>query len=307
MRTRRHVVTVLLPRPEPKPTYPEYEELRREAQGKDSGPINGRTIARMEDVVHRRGRDWCTAVLGHDFPGLNRVPSRDGWLLILADERGLEPALPDRIVQDRRADEARRLERAAAADAKLAQEKRRWALASGATSIAFGVRENIRHSGPRGSLRHVTAAVDLVSGRSRRHKAGMALCETPDRTNPLHLGAVLDDLPPTCHRCLAYAGRVRTLDAPAPPTPGELALLRLIQSGAVFTVRPGRGQPTVRDTSERSHGVAWGQFGRKVDAAAKRIQANGWAAAEERWSATLLGGTGHRWVLTDAGLAALEG
>ncbi|MGW0032991.1 hypothetical protein ACWDXD_24640 [Streptomyces sp. NPDC003314] len=307
MRTHRHVVTVLLPQPEPEPTYPEYEELRREARGKDGGPIGGRAIARMEDVVQRRGRDWCTAVLDRPFPGLDRVPSRDGWMLILADERGLEPALPDRIVQERRAAEARRQERAAAAAAKLEREKRRWALVTAATLIVFEVRENTRHSGVGGSLRHVTAAVDLVSGRSRRHAAGMALCETPGRTNPLHLGEALDDLPPTCQRCIAYAGQVRTLDAPAPPTPGEAALLRLIQSGAVFTLRPGRGQPTVRDTSERSHGVAWGHLGRKVDAAAKKVRAKGWAQPEEAWSTTLLGDTGHRWRLTDAGTTALEG
>lgn len=304
---RRIVVTALLPQPDPEPAYPEYEDVRREARGRDAGPIGDRNIARMEGVIQRRGGDWCTAVLGRHFPGLRHVPSVDGFTLLVADERGLEPDLPERIVKARAAEEARRKEREAQASAKLEAEKRRWALVTAATSIQFAVRENTRHTGVGGSLRHVTAAVDLVSGRSRKHKAGSALCETPGRTNPLHLGAPLEDLPPTCKRCIEYAGLVRTLDAPAPPTPAEVATLRLIQSGAVFTLRPGRGQPTIRDTSQRSHGTAWGQLGRKADAAVKRVEKKGWATVEAEHSTTLLGSLGNRWRLTEAGTAALEG
>ncbi|MFK0159166.1 hypothetical protein ACIQVK_44735 [Streptomyces sp. NPDC090493] len=305
--SRRIVVTALLPQPEPEPAYPEYEELRQEARGRDRGPIGGQNIARMEDVVQRRGADWCTAVLGRHFPGLRRAPSEDGFLLIVADERGLEPDLPESIVKARAAEEARRQEREEQAAAKLQAEQRRWALVIGSAPVPLTVRENTRHTGVGGSLRHITAAVDLRSGRSRLHKAGMGLCETPDRSNPLHLGEPLEDLPPTCKRCIEYAGKVRTLDAPAPPTPGEVATLRLIQSGAVFTVRPGRGQPTIRDTRERSHGTAWGQFGRKADAAVRRVEKRGWAQVETEHSRTLLGSLGNRWRLTDAGTAALEG
>ncbi|MGW4086938.1 hypothetical protein ACWEGS_28300 [Streptomyces sp. NPDC004822] len=305
--SRRIIVTALLPQPDPEPTYPEYEDVRREARGRDAGPIGGHNIARMKDVIDRRGGDWCTAVLGRHFPGLNRAPSVDGFTLLVADERGLEPDLPERIVQARAAEEARRKEREAQAAAKLAAEKRRWALVTASAPVTFSVQENTRHTGVRGSLRHVTAAVDLVSGRSRKHKAGSAPCETPGRANPLHLGDPLEAMPPTCKRCIEYAGLVRTLDAPAPPTPGEVATLRLIQSGAVFTMRPGRGQPTIRDTSQRSHGTAWGQLGRKIDAAVKRVEKKGWATVEPAHSATLLGSLGNRWRLTEAGTAALEG
>lgn len=305
--SRRVVVTALLPQPDPEPTYPEYEELRAEARPKGRGPIGGQTIERMSEVVQRRGGDWCTAVLGRSFPGLRYTDTVDGWMLLLADERGLDPALPDRIVKARQAEEARRQEREAQKKAKLEAEMRRWALVTRSAPVVFSVRENTRHSGVGGALRHVTAEVDLVSGRSRRHKAGMGLCETPGRANPLHLGGPLEDLPPTCKRCIKYAGQVRTLDAPAPPTPGEVATLRLIQSGAVFTLRPGRGQPTIRDTSERSHGTAWGQLGRKADAAVKRVEKKGWATVEAEHSRTLLGSLGNRWRLTEAGTAALEG
>lgn len=303
----RHIVTVLLPQPDPEPTYPEYKELRQEARGRDRGPIGGQNIAQMEDVVQRRGADWCTAVLGRHFPGLHRAPSEDGFMLIIADERGLTPELPERIVKARAAEEARRKEREAQAAAQLEAEKRRWALVTGAAPVSFAVRENTRHTGVRGSLRHITAAVDLLSGRSRRHKAGMGLCETPGRSNPLHLGEPLEDLPPTCKRCIEYAGQVRTLDAPAPPTAAETALLQLIRSGVVFTLSTGRSQPTIRDTSERSHGTRGGALGRKVDAAVKRLQDRGWVQADTEYSATQTGQHGKRWRLTDAGTNALEG
>ncbi|SEE85108.1 hypothetical protein SAMN05216483_6788 [Streptomyces sp. 2131.1] len=306
--SRRIVVTALLPHPDPEPAYPEYEDVRTEARGRDAGPIGGRSIARMEDVIQRRGGDWCTAVLGRPFPGLRHAPSLDGFTLLVADERGLEPELPESIVQARAAEEARRREREAQAAAKLEAEKRRWALVTASAPVTFSVQENARHSGVRGSLRHVTAPVYLRSGRSRLHSPGRALCETPGRTNPLVLGGPLVDLPPTCQRCIEYAGLVRTLEAPAPPTPGEAATLRLIRSGAVFTMRPGRGQPTIRDTSQRSHGTAGGRLGRKVDAAVMRVETKGWATVEtDEYRATLLGSRGHRWRLTDAGTAALEG
>ncbi|MFJ4880170.1 hypothetical protein ACIP93_33850 [Streptomyces sp. NPDC088745] len=303
---RRLVVTALLPQPEPQPTYPEYEDVRREARGRNAGPIGGRNLDRMEDVIQRRGGDWCTAVLGRHFPGLRHTPSVDGFTLLVADERGLEPELPESIVQARAAEKARRKEREAQAAAKLEAEKRRWDLVTASAPVSFSVRENTRHTGVGGSLRHVTAAVNLVSGRSRRHTAGRALCETPDRTNPLHLGGPLDDLPPTCRRCIKYAGLVRTLDTPAPPTPAEVATLRLVQSGVVFTFRPARGGPAARDTSQRSKGAS-GHLGRKVDAAVQKAEGRGWVEKDQQHSRTEGGHLGHRWRLTEAGTAALKG
>ena len=135
----------------------------------------------------------------------------------------------------------------------------------------------------------------------------MGLCETPGRSNPLHLGEALEDLPPTCRRCIDYAGQVRTLDTPAPPTEAETALLQVIRSGGVFTLRPARSQPEIRDTSQRSRGTRGGALGRKVDAAVQRLQKKGWVKADNEQSATETGHYGHRWRLTEAGTAALEG
>ncbi|MEU1600696.1 hypothetical protein ABZ468_50205 [Streptomyces sp. NPDC005708] len=84
-------------------------------------------------------------------------------------------------------------------------------------------------------------------------------------------------------------------------------MLQLISSGVVFTLRPGRGQPTIRDTSQRSHGVAWGQLGRKIDSAVKKVQLEGWARPDEAYSQINGGGSGLRWQLTEAGTTALKG
>ncbi|MEU5978525.1 hypothetical protein [Streptomyces sp. NPDC047315] len=303
---RRVVVTALLPQqPDPEPAYPQYADLLREARVRGRGPIGAQSIARMEDVVRRRGASWCTAVLGRPFPGLRGVPSVDGFMLIAADERGLDPALPESVVKARAAEEARRQEREAQAAAKLEAEQQRWALIAGVAPVVFTVRANTRHTGVRGALRHVTAGVDLLSGRSRLHKAGMGLCELAARTNALHLGEPLK-VPPTCRRCIEYAGKVRPLTALAPPTEAEAALLQLIASGVVFTLRPARSQPGVRDISQRSRGTRGGALGRKVDAAVRKLQKKGWAVADDKLSATETGHHGHCWRLTEAGTAALE-
>ncbi|MFD7897575.1 hypothetical protein [Streptomyces sp. NPDC059743] len=68
-------------------------------------PAGTRKIAQM---VHRRGTDWCTVVLGRRFPGIAYVPGPDAWMLVVADERGLEPPLPQRITDSRREFDERR-------------------------------------------------------------------------------------------------------------------------------------------------------------------------------------------------------
>lgn len=303
---RRRIVTVSLPAPLAEPAYPEYKEVRAEAERRSRGPIDPSEIQRVEDLVHRRGRDWCTAVLGHPYAGIRSTSHTDSCTLLVADERGLEPPLPPRIVEERKAREAAEAEREEQARERRAQEQRRWDLVVAAAPVELTVRENTRHTGVGGSLRHAVPEVELRSGRSRRHLPGRALCETPGRANPLLLGEPVS-APANCVRCLEYAAQVRTLDAPAPPTAAEQALMKLIAEGSVFTLRPGRGQPTIRVTTERSHGVAWGHLGRKVDAAVKKLEKKGWAAADTEHSATQTGHYGQRWRLTKSGTATLEG
>ncbi|MFD7505431.1 hypothetical protein [Streptomyces sp. NPDC059850] len=258
----------------------------------------------MTEAVARRGRDWCTAVLGRGFPGVDRISSVDGWMLVAADELNLDPPLPRRIVEEREAAEERRKAQATLAAAKLETEKRRWNLVASAGPVVLTVHENTRHTGPDGATRHAVPPADVVSRKARKHPAGRGLCETPGRANPLHLGAAVD-LPPNCVRCLDYAAKIRAANAPAPPTNAEAALLRLIATGVVVTFHV-RGGSTIRDTSHRSR-AAWGHLGRKLDNSVRKLEKKGWARPDQERSATQRAGSGHLWRLTEAGTAALEG
>jgi hypothetical protein len=303
---RRHVVTVLLPRPVADPAYDTYEMVRTDAERKSRGPLGPEDLKSMYEVADRRGNDWCTAVLGHSFPGIDRSSSVDGWMLVLADAMELDPPLPPSVVEARKRRQEHEDLLAQKAKERREREKRRWDAAVAAAGVEMTVRENTRHSGVGRSLRHAAPKDDLVSGRSRKHPADRGLCETPGRSNPLHLSEPVD-APANCHRCLDYMEKVRPADAPAPPTAAEKRLLELIKSGVVFTLRPGRtNQPIVFDTSQRST-AAWGHLGRKVSAAVKKLEAKGWVVVDEQFSRTQADGMGWRWRLTDAGTAALEG
>ncbi|MET9776182.1 hypothetical protein ABZ023_18310 [Streptomyces sp. NPDC006367] len=302
---RRRVVTVVLPEPEPEPAYDLYQEVRRDADNRSRGPLGPDDLRRMNEVAGRRGYDWCTAVLGRAFPGVDRMSTVDGWTLVGADELNLDPPLPPRIVEERRLRQEAEELRARQAEERRAREQRRWDAALAAAGVEMTVRENTRHTGVRGSLRHAVPKDDLVSGRARKHPAGRALCETPGRANPLHLSDPVN-APATCHRCLDWMEKVRTLDAPAPPTAAERRLLELVNSGVVFTIRPAWGGPTIRDTSTRSN-AAWGNLGRKVDAGVKKLKDKGWVRKDDEYSRTETGHFGDRWRLTEAGTAALEG
>ncbi|MFF4057691.1 hypothetical protein ACFYZ0_18280 [Streptomyces sp. NPDC001708] len=302
--SRRKVVTILLPPPEPEPEYELYQELRHNAELRSRPPLGPDDLRRMTEVSARRGRDWCTAVLGRGFPGIDRVSSVDGWMLVAADELNLDPPLPRRIVEEREAVEQRRKAEATLAAVKLETEKRQWGLLVGSAPVTLTVHENTRHTVPNGVTRHAVPPADVVSGKARRHPAGRGLCEMPGRADPLHMGDAVD-LPPNCVRCLDYAAKIRAVDAPAPPTDAEAALLRLISSGVVFTFTV-RNCITIRDTSQRSR-AAWGHLGRKVDVAVKKLQKKGWVLQAPEYTATQKGVRGHCWRLTEAGTAALEG
>ncbi|MCG8971779.1 hypothetical protein [Streptomyces sp. CL12-4] len=221
---RRRVVTVLLPQPEPEPAYDLYQEVRKDAENRDRGPLDPRAIQQMEEVARRRGHDWCTAVLGRSFPGIARSSGVDGWTLIVADELHLDPPLPPRIVEERKRRQEAEERRAQQTMARQEREQRRWDAALAAAGVEMTVRENTRHTGVRGPLRHAVPKTDVVSGRSRKHPADRALCETPGRANPLHLSEPVN-APANCNRCLDWMEKVRTLDAPAPPTAAERRLL----------------------------------------------------------------------------------
>ncbi|MGW2550090.1 hypothetical protein [Streptomyces sp. NPDC001635] len=302
---RRSIVTALLPQPEPDPAYDLFHEIRAHAERKSGGPLDPADVQRMDEVSGRRGPDWCTAVMGRYFHGVPRISTTEGWMLIIADELQLDPPLPPSIVEERRIAEEARKQREARAKERRQREQERWETAKAKAPVDLTPMENTRHTGVGGSLRHAVPAVELISGRSRKHKADRGLCETPDRANPLRLGPA--DGPVNCHRCLDYTPKVRTLDAPAPPTEAEARMLKLVHDGVVYTLHPGRAAArTIRDTSEPSPSAAWGALGRKVDAQVKKLEKKGWVREDTEYSRTQGGQYGELWRLTKAGTAALE-
>jgi hypothetical protein len=159
----------------------------------------------MHEVIRRRGSDWCQAVIGKPmFGGLESIQAADADMLLIADERDLDPPLPRWLVQWKaESAQTQRLRDEARATA-LQRDRDRWAAALATCGVPVEVRPNAR--GRRyatvldGPLRH---AVPLAAARSprRRHRAGQALCEAARR--PRTLGEPTGE-PATCKACLAY-------------------------------------------------------------------------------------------------------
>ncbi|MGW6145872.1 hypothetical protein [Streptomyces sp. NPDC055140] len=227
-------------------------------------------------------------------------------MLLVADEMGLEPPLPERFVEARRVFNEQRAEDRLRRKAAREQARQHWELSLSICPVKVTVHSNLRRGQMR-RLEHVVPEEDVLSGRSRLHVAGRALCEDPDRAIPRHLGEAIEGGVATCRNCLNTLAVIRSSPTPAPATAAKRALLQLIASGAVFTLRPGHGQPTIRDTTQRSSGTAWGHLGRKVDAAVNKVAEKGWARVDDEYSRTQLGHLGHVWRLTDSGISALEG
>lgn len=206
----------------PAPGYPEYPELWEQARRGAPRFVDIAYIDSVEAITQARGADWCTAVLGRPFAGLQNVDTAEAELLRLAHQRDLDPPLPDEVVAERQA----AAEHRAVADRRRQQQgmhdRREWTAALGQASVPAGVlqvRANVRGGGRPahrggGPLQHVVPAVDVWSGpggRPRRHPAGRALCESEHRRRPVQLGEPSNE-PATCVRCLAWVAKVR----PAP-------------------------------------------------------------------------------------------
>lgn len=207
----------------PPPDYPEYSELLAAAR-RAAGPfINPASPGRGERIAAARGWAWCEAVLGHYFHGVRFISHAELELLIAADAADISPPTPAWMLAER--------EHAAAALAELEQrraatarrELERWWAVRDRCLVPVQCRPNINahvRNGRREQLGHVVPLVDAFSPpvragngrRSRRHRAGRALCETTARARPLELGERTTD-PATCVRCLAHAVIIR----PAPP------------------------------------------------------------------------------------------
>ncbi|MFG2408789.1 hypothetical protein ACGFR8_31485 [Streptomyces brevispora] len=295
-------MSITLPTPMPEPEYPEYDQVRAKAERRSRGPLDPQKLTEMEAVADRRGNDWCTGVIGRSFGGVAHIPCADAFMLLVADEMGLEPPVPQRIVAARREFDERREEDRARRTERQEHARRRWELALSTCTVKVTVHANLNRGG-----RQVTShAVTDVPVRSSRgvHAAGRALCE--HKRNPRRLGEPIPGGVATCQSCVSYVAEIRPMDVPGPATKAERALLQLVAEGVVFTMRHARRAPAARVTTEHSSGAGGGQ-GRSVNAVVAKVEAKGWVVADTEYSATPTGGYGHRWRLTEAGTTELEG
>lgn len=208
----------------PPPTYPQYAELWAEAQRRARGPIEPGLVDRAQKVVWNHDSDWAISVLGHAYQGVRWLTVAEVHLLVLADEHGITPPLPDWVVQARKqiaATHALLLLRDARAEAERLTRRRAgeerdaaaWAevKATVADGVELKVYQNTNARPRRGyshHLGHTVPTADVFSP-ARRHQAGRALCEAETRSRPLSLRPATDDTPVTCERCLHWAALVR--------------------------------------------------------------------------------------------------
>lgn len=199
----------LFPEPaQPKPTYPEYEQLVADAEASvraDSGFVDPAKL-RARDALPRT-HDWRVAVLGHD----RSSTLVELHMLLLAHERDLDPPLPQWLVDAR----AQATSMQAARDEERARRDRVdeavWAQILSKLTVEVEVRRN-GHARVRlgfwHHLGHVVPKVDVRSGPRRRHRAGRALCESETRARELDLSGG-EGGPATCQSCLTYCTKIR--------------------------------------------------------------------------------------------------
>ncbi len=220
---RRRGPVIVLPAPErPAPTYPQYAQLLTDAKAAaagDHGFVDPVKYRRAQ--VLPRGYDWRLAVLGHDG-GTTGSTVVEMHMRLLADERDLDPPLPQWVIQARQESDARRRELDAARRASDAADQAAWDEVRQRCQVDVDALRN-GHTRARGgyahNLGHVVPSVDALSGterRPRRHRAGRALCETETRARPLDLSGGQGG-PATCRRCLEYTPKIRPAQVPAPP------------------------------------------------------------------------------------------
>ncbi len=199
----------------PPPTYPEYEDLLAQAHAECPQFVNPANLYPHRPIVERRGHDWCTAVLGRPYELAARLSRVDCYLLIVADRAGIDPPLPDWIVQGREAGERARQQRAERVQARQRIIQQRWddARADTDTADQLEVWDGSRGRAWTGGdpIRHVVPTIDVYSGTGRRtriHPAGRGLCETVQRPKPLRLAGRTDQ-PATCDACLRRTPQIR--------------------------------------------------------------------------------------------------
>jgi hypothetical protein len=197
---------------DPRPAYPEAQQVRELARARCPRFADPARLYPSAGVARRRGPDWVVAVLGRPVCG-RRMTQVEEYMLIVADEMNLDPPLPELIFRWRDDSAAPGAGRDAPSEAAARRDRERSEAALAACQVPVEKRPNTHgRRTPRGvhsgHLVHFVPVADAISGRSRRHVAGRALCETPGRRKPRVLGEPTDQ-PATCMSCLDYAPRIR--------------------------------------------------------------------------------------------------
>lgn len=200
-----------------RPEYPEHDELREEATRRAARFTDPARLSYLAGLANRP--DWASRVLGFYCHGLRHISVTDAELLAVADERGITPAEPSWMVEDRQRDEQRRNQldehrrQVAARDAAAWRNALDEAAATVEAVLQVFANPTARpRYGMRHNLGHAVPNIDVYSGvRSvRTHPAGRALCESPTRARPLLLESMPSAGPATCDRCLIWTVKVRT-------------------------------------------------------------------------------------------------
>ncbi|MGV9267396.1 hypothetical protein ACWDRR_22345 [Kitasatospora sp. NPDC003701] len=196
-------------------TDEQITELRDRAR-REAGPFVNPALVHATRYFHNR--DWAAAVTGTADFSIGHWPTL--YLLHIAMQAEPEPPVTRAQLADHAAAEERvrtaetmRVLREQRTAERHRAEADEWAVAVRGCLVKVVVREN-RHGRVRGGarerLRHVVPISEAASGRGRRHLAGRALCETPNRARPLQLVDEPVDEPATCRRCLAYVAQIRS-------------------------------------------------------------------------------------------------
>lgn len=204
------------------PDYPEYPAIRAEATRRSARPVHPGRLNLYWDLLLRPD-DWASRVLGFPCGHSERLNHCDAETLAVAAEQNVDPPAPTWLIEARqRAAVRRQFEQdntrrvAARHAAQRSADVLAWEAAQRRASVDLIVYLNPTGR-PRNGLRHLLGhavpAVDVYSGArtTRVHRAGRALCESPDRPRPLLLEDTPSTDPATCNRCLVWTAKVRPI------------------------------------------------------------------------------------------------